>query len=144
MPAHVRPLANPRSASGLRDELVHALEHAEVDRTQASYDSLHDAHRVVEPRVALVIGLEPDDDVLSSDALPFRLLAEHRPPLHEERDLGPVLRGHKTTGVGQHASIAPSSRMVRPLDRARKPGAIGASVPVPVTRSLFAAVRLYE
>src|SRR2546428_6967244 len=136
--------AERRSASGLRNELVHALEHAEADRPQAGNHALHDAHCIVEPLVSLVLGLEPHDDILSSDTLPFRVRAEYRPPLHEERDPCPVLRGYKTPGVGQHASIAPSSRVVRPLDGARKPGAIGASVPLPVTRSLFAAVGLYE
>src|SRR5438132_2748411 len=99
---------------------------------------------VVEPLVALVIGLEPHHDVLSSDALPFRVLAEDRPPLHDKGDLCPVLRGHKTPGVGQHASVASSSRMVRPLNGTRKPGAFGASIAVPVTRSFFASVWLYE
>jgi len=130
--------------SGLRDQLVHALEHAEADRAKAGDDSLDNAHRVVEPLVALIIGLEPHHDVLSSHALPFRVLAEDRPPLHEKGDLCPVLRRYKTPGVGQHASVAPSSRMVRPLDGARKPGAFGASIPVSVTRSLFPAVWLYE
>src|SRR5436309_2033866 len=81
-------------------------------RPQAGDHSLHDAHCIVEPLVALVLGLEPHDDILSSDTLPFRVRAEHRPPLHEERDLGPVLCGYKTPGVGQHASIAPSSWVV--------------------------------
>src|SRR5713101_7942968 len=31
-----------------------------------------------------------------------------------------------------------------PLDSARKPGALGASIPVPVTGSLFAAIGLHE
>src|SRR2546428_12237907 len=130
--------------SGFRDEFVHALEHAEADCTQAGYDSLDDAHRVVEPLVPLVIGLEPHDDVLSSYALPFRVLAEDRPPLHDKGDLCPVLRSHKTPGVGQHASVASSSRMVRPLNGTRKPGAFGASIAVPVTRSFFASIWLYE
>src|SRR5207244_12748374 len=76
--------------SGLRDQLVHALEHAEPDRAKAGDDSLDNAHRVVEPLVALIIGLEPHHDVLSSHALPFRVLAEDRPPLHEKGDLCPV------------------------------------------------------
>src|SRR2546426_2822255 len=130
--------------SGLFDEFVDALEHAEADCTQAGYDSLDDAHRVVEPLVALVLGLEPHHDVLSSYALPFRVLPEDRPPLHEKGDRCPVLRSYKTPRVGQHASVASSSRMVRPLNGARKPRAFGASIAVPVTRSFFASVWLYE
>src|SRR2546428_13461151 len=105
-PESVRTRTQP---SGLFDEFVDALEHAEADCTQAGYDSLDDAHRVVEPLVALVVGLEPHHDVLSSDALPFRVLAEDRPPLHDKGDLCPVLRSHKAPAGGQHPSAASSS-----------------------------------
>src|SRR2546428_12458085 len=129
--------------SGLFDEFVDALEHAEADRTQAGYDSLDDAHRVVEPLVALVIGLEPHHDVLSSYALPFRVLAEDRPPLHQKGHLCPVLRSYKTPRVGQHASVAASSRMIRPLDGPPTPGPCGPSIAVAETRTCSASLGLY-
>ena len=72
--------------------------------------SLGDANQVVQPTVALMIGLEPADKVL-----PSRLIAlKDRSPAKLEEDRCAILGGDRTAHIRQHATVCAPPWMVRP------------------------------
>src|SRR3989441_11986301 len=97
-------------------QLVDTLVQHEAHVTGALDQPLSDADRVVEPAVALVLRLEPEDDQLRTD-----VIAEDGAALKQKRELRAIVRGEDAAATRQHATVAPPAGVIRPADGSGEP-----------------------
>src|SRR5512133_211687 len=105
----------------------------------AADGSLGDADNVIQPAIALVIRLEPADQVLPSWPVVF----EDRAPTQLEHDGCAILGRDQAANVRQHPPVGASARVVRPDDRAFDLSGRG-STTLAVADAFLAVVRTHD
>src|SRR5882724_9937547 len=101
------------AAAGLSRQLVDTGVDVDLHALAAD-SSLGDADNVIQPAVALVVRLEPADQVLPSQLLAF----EDRAPTKLEQDGCAIVGRDEPAHVRQHPTVGAPTRVVRPDDGA--------------------------